>query len=276
MSFLKDLAGIQSKATISHFSVLGVTLDCVVEETVVATNTISDSAVESGARVADHKVRNAREGVIRGIVVNYEVADSFSQLAPGLSGALGKLSLPSKISGITNQAIATVNRYAGKAKKIINTAKRAAGVINKVRGMNSLKDIATLLNDDSATDDRITRVKNTLEQIAYLEDFVTITTSLGVYNKISLTGVTVTRQNNGSAEFQISFKEFLTYDVEMVQGIDAKIKAKVEEKKPIAAKKAARPAAQAAKPLSKGATVPQKSNQSAARTIAKSLGIGKM
>ena len=76
MSFLSSLVGIKQNVTISHFAIGSFTLDAIVEEAFEASVTLTESAVESGARVSEHKIRNPRAAVIRGTIVNYEVKDT--------------------------------------------------------------------------------------------------------------------------------------------------------------------------------------------------------
>ena len=93
MSFLNDLIGSKSKITLSHFAIGGFTLDAIVEEAFEASVTLTESAVESGARISDHKIRNPRAAVIRGTIVNYDIEDSFSQIFPQTDALFNNMQL---------------------------------------------------------------------------------------------------------------------------------------------------------------------------------------
>lgn len=252
MSFLGSLTGINSTATFRHFAIGTFTLDVVTEEQFQKTWTKSESAVETGARISDHRIINPHEIMIRGTVVNYEPAEIFADQFPAVAGLLDTIPLPISVSAVTDQVRAAVNKYSG---------------INRSPVMSFMPN---LINDSSATDDRITRIKNTLEQIASGEGLIEVLTSTGVYQNVQIGGVSVTRNRLGDAEFSIFISEILTYDVQIISGIDVKIKpqqAKKEEKKPTGEKKSERPATQSTKLQNKGKTTPQKSKKSALKTM---------
>ena len=272
MSFLNDLVGFKSKITLSHFAIGGFTLDAIVEEAFEASVTLTESAVESGARISDHKIRNPRAAVIRGTIVNYDIEDSFSQIFPEADALLNSMDMPVSVSAITEYTKATVNRYAGTVKKYAQAAKTAYGIYNKLGTIKSITDIPSLLNDNSATDDRITRIKNTLEALCFSEELLTVSTSGGQYTSVSLVSVSLTRIGN-SAEVSIAFREVPTFSVETVSGINAVIKpvSKTAENKnknkPATANKAEKAKTQSTKPQNKGKTQPQKSKKSALNAI---------
>lgn len=254
MSFLSALNGLRSKITVQHFSIGGFTLDAVVEEAFDVSATLTESAVESGARVSDHKIKNPRAGAIRGVIVNYEVSDGFSQLFPEVDAKLKELNLPVAISSATDYIRATVNRFVAPVTKVLNSG------------------IPTFLNDLSSTDDRITKIKSTLEALCFSGDLLTVSTSSGEYTQISLLAVSVVRVND-SAEVSLSFREVPTYDVEMVEGINAVIKPQQQQtkaeatNKPQSANKADKAVLQSAKPQNKGKTQPQQSKKSVLKSI---------
>lgn len=223
MSFLNELVGFRTNVTLSHFSIGGFTLDAIVEEAFEASVTMTESAVESGARISDHKIKNPRAGVIRGTIVNYDVQDSFSEIFPQADILLNNVQLPVSVSAITEYTRSTVNRYAGTVRKYTQAATTAYGIYNKLGSVKSITDIPSLLNDNSATDDRITRIKNTLEALCFSDELLTISTSGGEYTQVSLLAVTLVRVGN-SADVSISFREIPTFDVEIVGGINAVIK----------------------------------------------------
>ena len=272
MSFLNDLVGFKSKITLSHFAIGGFTLDAIVEEAFEASVTLTESAVESGARISDHKIRNPRAAVIRGTIVNYDVEDSFSEIFPEADALLNSMDMLVSVSAITEYTKATVNRYAGTVKKYAQAATTAYGIYNKLGTIKSITDIPSLLNDNSATDDRITRIKNTLEALCFSEELLTVSTSGGQYTSVSLVSVSLTRIGN-SAEVSIAFREVPTFSVETVGGINAVIKpvSKTAENKnknkPATANKAEKAKTQSASPQNKGKTQPQKSKKSALKSI---------
>lgn len=260
MSFLKGIFGNNKTATFRHFAIGTFTLDVVTEEQFQKTWTKSESAVETGARVSDHRVINPNEIMIRGTVVNYEPSEYLADEFPVVAGLLDTIPLPIGITAVTDQVRAAVNKYGSSIKEV----KRVV--------------MATVMNDASATDDRITRIKKTLEQIADGDGLIEVLTSTGVYKSMQISGVSVTRSRSGDAEFQIILSEVLTYDVQIVGGIDAKIKATPTTQaqaqgqaappaKPTGEKKSERPATQSAKPQNKGKTTPQKSKKSALKTM---------
>lgn len=275
MSFLNDLVGFKSKVTLSHFSIGGFTLDAIVEESFEASVTLTESAVESGARLSDHKIKNSRTVVIRGTIVNYDIQDTFSEVFPQADELLNRFDLPVGITAVTAYTRATVNRYAGKVRKYLGAADRAYSVYSKLGSIKSITDIPSLLNDNSQTDDRITRIKNTLEALCFNDEFLTISTSSGQYVQASLIAVSVVRVGN-SADVMIAFREVPTFEVEMVSGINAVIKApvkKAEDKnKPSTENKAEKPKTQAAKPQNKGKTQPHKKSKSVLKSIGESIG----
>lgn len=275
MSFLNDLVGFKSKITLSHFAIGGFTLDAIVEEAFEASVTLTESAVESGARISDHKIRNPRAAVIRGTIVNYDVEDSFSEIFPEADALLNSMDMPVSVSAITEYTKATVNRYAGTVKKYAKAATTAYGIYNKLGTVKSITDIPSLLNDNSATDDRITRIKNTLEALCFSEELLTVSTSGGQYTSVSLVAVSLTRIGN-SADVSIAFREVPTFSVETVGGINAVIKpvSKTAENKnkPVTTNKAEKAKTQSAKPQNKGKTQPQKSKKSALKSIVDSAG----
>ena len=270
MSFLNDLVGFKSKITLSHFAIGDFTLDAIVEEAFEASVTLTESAVESGARISDHKVINPRAAVIRGTIVNYDVEDLFSKIFPEADALLNSMDMPVSVSAITEYTRATVNRYAGVVKKYAQAATTAYGIYNKLGTVKSITDIPSLLNDNSATDDRITRIKNTLEALCFSEELLTVSTSGGQYTSVSLVAVSLTRIGN-SAEVSIAFREVPTFSVETVSGINAVIKpvSKTAENKnkPATENKAEKAKTQSAKPQNKGKTQPQKSKRSALNAI---------
>ena len=201
---------------------------------------------------------NPNEIMIRGTGVNYEPAEFFADQFPVVSSLLDTIPLPIQVSAVTDQVRAAVNKYSNIAKNPV------------------MSFMPNLMNDSFATDDRITRIKNTLEDIANSEGLIEVLTSTGVYKNVQIGAVSVTRNTLGNAEFQIFISEILTYDVQIVGGIDVKIKAPTTTQaqgqaapaaKPTGEKKADRPATQAAKPQNKGKTTPQKSKKSALKTM---------
>lgn len=275
MSFLNDLVGFKSKVTLSHFSIGSFTLDAIVEESFESSVVLTESAIESGAKLSDHKVANPRAVVIRGKIVNYDIQDTLSEIFPEADELLNKFDLPVGITAITDYTRATVNRYAGKVKKYALAVDRAYSAYGKLSSVKSITDIPSLLNDNSATDDRITRIKNTLDALCFNDEFLTIQTSSGQYTQASLLTATVVRVGN-SADVSISFREVPTFDVELVSGINAVIKKpvkKVEEtNKPASVNKAEKPKAQSATPQNKGRTQPQKAKKSVLKSISDSVG----
>ena len=256
MSFLSNIFGNNKTATFRHFAIGSFTLDVVTEEQFQKTWTKSESAVETGARISDHRIINPNEIMIRGTVVNYEPIEVFSEQFPIVSSLLDTIPLPIQVSAVTDQIRAAVNKYSG---------------INRSPVMSFMP---SLINDSSETDDRITRIKNTLEQIANGEGLIEVLTSTGVYQNVQIGAVSVTRNRLGDAEFQILISEILTYDVQIVSGIDAKIKAPTTAAgstttttKPTGEKKSDRPAKQSARLQNKGKTTPQKSNKSVLKTV---------
>lgn len=252
MSFLSNIFGNNKTATFRHFAIGSFTLDVVTEEQFQKTWTKSESAVETGARISDHRIINPNEIMIRGTVVNYDPIDVFADQFPVVSSLLDTIPLPIQVSAVTDQIRAAVTKYSG---------------INQSPVMSFMP---SLINDSSETDDRITRIKNTLEQIANGEGLIEVLTSTGVYQNVQISAVSVTRNRLGDAEFQILISEILTYDVQIVGGIDAKVKtttAATSTTKPTGEKKSERPARQAAKPQNKGKTTPQKSNKSVLKTM---------
>lgn len=265
MSFINSFLG-SSAVTLRHFAIGDFTLDVVEEESHQFTISSSESAVESGARITDHRVINPRELVIRGTVVNYEPKNTLDELFPQTSALLETIPLPIQVSAVTDQ----VRNAVGRAQAITSQAFAFGKKVSNLAAVASRFPTAqNFFNDLSETDDRISKFKSTLEQIATTETTIEVMTSTGLYSNIQIGSVSVVRTSHNSAEFQIYLKEILTYDVEIVGGIDAKV---VEQKKPSdkkadkpsGEKKSDRPAKQAAKPQNKGKTQPQKSsNQSA-------------
>lgn len=257
MSFLSNIFGNNKTATFRHFAIGSFTLDVVTEEQFQKTWTKSESAVETGARISDHRIINPNEIMIRGTVVNYDPIDVFAEQFPVVSSLLDTIPLPIQVSAATDQIRAAVTKYSG---------------INRSPVMSFMP---SLINDSSETDDRITRIKNTLEQIANGEGLIEVLTSTGVYQNVQIGAVSVTRNRLGDAEFQILISEILTYDVQIVGGIDAKVKTTTAATstttatatKPTGEKKSERPAKQAARPQNKGKTTPQKSKKSVLKTV---------
>lgn len=275
MSFLSSLVGIKQNVTLSHFAIGDFTLDAIVEEAFEANVTMTESAIESGARVSEHKIKNPRVGVIRGTIVNYEVKDTIAQIFPETDALLNNIQLPVPISAVTEYTRAAVNRYAGTIKKYAQAASKVYDAAGKIGEIKSISDIPSLLNDSSPTDDRIIKIKNTLEALCFSDDLLTISTSGGEYTSVSLISVAITRVGN-SADVSISFREIPTFSVETVSGINAVIKpvSKTAENKnkPATANKAEKAKTQSAKPQNKGKTQPQKSKKSALKSIVDSAG----
>lgn len=278
MSLIEGILGSNGKIALRNFAIGTFTLDVVIEENFQRTWTKSESSVESGARISDHRVANPLEIMIRGRVVNYEALNFVQDVFPQTNTILNNLGLPIQVSGITDYTIATVNRYATNIKKYSNMADNIISKARKISQATSFSEIPSLLNDSSDTDDRITRIKNTLEQIADSETLIEVMTSMGLYKGVQIAGVSVVRNDHGSAEFSIVLTEIPTYDVEVVGGINAKIKAKTTDKKeskPTGKEKTERAESQSAKPQNKGKTTPQKSNKSALKALIDSAkGVG--
>lgn len=278
MSFMGGIVGNDNTATLRHFGIGTFTFDVVTEETFQQTWTKSESAVEVGAKISDHRIRNPQEIMIRGVVVNYEIYDFVGDVFPELNPLLNKIGLPIQVSSITDYTIATVNRYAGTARKYVNIGSRAIKTYGRLSEAKSLLDIPSLLNDKSATDDRITRVKKTLEAIANSEILIEVMTSTGVYTGIQISAIAVSRNDHGSAEFSLVLSEMPQYEVETVSGINAKVNAastQASEKKsadakttsPVGQTKTAKATTQSAPPQNKGTATVQKTKRSALRTI---------
>lgn len=273
MSLVKNLFG-ESSITLRHFAIGNFTLDVVTEESHQLNITATESAVESGARITDHRIINPHELMIRGTVVNYEPKTFVEDMFPEQSVLLESINLPISISAVTDQVKHAVNQV----KSVVSTVSRIGSAIGNIGFVSkNLPNVQSFFNDLSQPEDRITQYKNTLEQIAINEDFIEVMTSTGLYSNIQINAVSVVRDNYGAAEFQIYLKEILTYDVEIVGGINVKIKpvetAKKEATKVMGEKKSDRPAVQAAKAQNKGKTQPQKSKKSALKTIFDSVGI---
>lgn len=266
MSFLNELTGFGSKVALSHFAIGSFTLDAIDEESFESSVTLTESAIESGARLSDHKIKNPRVVLIRGVIVNYETKDTISQIFPQSDALLNRFQLPVSVSAITEYTRATVNRYAGVIKKYAQTASRVYDAYNKLGTVKSITDIPSLLNDDSETDDRITKIKNTLDSLCFSDELLTITTSTGQYTKVSVLSYTLVRVGV-TATVAITLREVPTFDVEMVGGINAVVKSptkKVEENnKPATENKTDKAKTQSAKPQNKGKTQPQKTKESA-------------
>lgn len=275
MSFLSSLVGTQQNVTLSHFAIGDFTLDAIVEEAFEASVTMTESAIESGARVSDHKIKNPRAGVIRGTIVNYDIQDSFSQIFPQTDALFSNVQLPVSVSAVTEYSRATVNRYAGTIKKYTQAASTAYGIYNSLSSIKSITDIPSLLNDSSSTDDRIIRIKNTLEALCFSDELLTVATSGGEYTSISLISVAVVRVGN-SADVSISFREIPTFDTEIVGGINAVIKSTAKTSKtkntPASSSKATKASTQSATAQNKGKTQPQKSKKSVLKSITESAG----
>ena len=265
MSFIKGLLG-SSTVTLRHFAIDDFTLDVVTEETHQFGVTSTESAVESGARITDHRVINPHEVMIRGVVVNYEPKSQIDEMFPQTTTLLEVIPLPIQVSAVTDQ----IRHAVGKAQSIVSKGYSIGKKLSNLPLLaKNFPNATGFFNDLSESDDRISKFKTTLEQIAMTEDTIEVMTSTGLYANMQISSVSVVRGNHGSAEFQIYLKEILTYDVEMVGGINARVVEKTKEsdkkaEKPIGEKKSERPQQQAAKPQNKGKTAPQKSsNQSA-------------
>lgn len=273
MSLVKNLFG-ESTVTLRHFAIGNFTLDVVTEESHQLNITATESAVESGARITDHRIINPHEVMIRGTVVNYEPKSLLEDMFPEQSSLLDSIDLPISVSAVTDQIKHTVNQV----KSVVATATKIGTKLSNIGFISKrLPNVQSFFNDLSEPEDRITQYKNTLEQIAINEDLIEVMTSTGLYSNIQINAVSVVRSDYGSAEFQIYLKEILTYDVEIVGGINVKIKAKESTKKEatktMGDKKSDRPAVQASKAQNKGKTQPQKSKKSALKTIFDSAGL---
>lgn len=267
MSFLNNILGYAGSVNLRSFSIGSFTLDAVAEETYQRTVTKTESAVETGAKISDHRIVHPVGIVIRGTVVNYELPKPPIRHYSEVETLLDVIPLPISVSVVTDQIRHTVNKF--------------TNIFNKAKSVNRISNfLPNTINDFSATDDRVTQIKNTIEALQDSDEFLEVMTSTGVYKNITVDGVSVIRNDHGSAEFQIYLSEVMTYDVEVVEGINAVVKApapaagaatKKPEAKPQGAVKSDRPAVQSSKPQNKGNTQPQKRKESAIVSIRKSV-----
>lgn len=252
------------------FTVEGFTFDCTLDESHESRLIVTDNAMESGALSSDHSYLEPRTLSARGLVVSYKpfnlFPDSissdlrFGKTLPFLTGVIGQ----------TEQAIAKINRYAGKALRAIDTAQKAASQLAPW-----LPDSLASLGD--RTTETLSRKNEYYEKLLTIQrsgELLNVSSGMKNYSNMLLTDVVAVSDNPDSAEFILRLREVFVVETRTVQGLVVNVPtapvAKSPTSKPDGEKKTGRAAEQSAKPQSKGRTQPAKVEPK--RSVAKSIG----
>lgn len=268
IDLLKDYK--TERVSFTSFSVGSFVFDCTVEEAHESFLTVTENAMESGALMSDHSYLEPKSYAVRGIMVSYTPFNLFSQKLTDDLNFIKTLPALTGIVSQTQQAMAAVNRYAGKAANAVNSARAGAKRLAPWLP-NSLSSLGDQTTD---TLSRIAQAYDDLLTIQANGELLDVTTGLRTYNSMQLTGVVCNHASQDSAEFALQFKEIFVVETQTVQGLVVNVptaSTSTTTSKVDGAKKTGRSEAQAAKPKAKGKTQPTK--QSATKkSVARSIG----
>lgn len=270
IDLLKDYK--TERVSFTSFSVGSFVFDCTVEEAHESVLTVTQNAMESGALMSDHSYLEPKTYAVRGIMVSYK---PFGLLNPSASSALNQLNKYPILTGVvaqTQQAIAKVNRFIGKANRAIETATAAASKLAPWLPPS----LASLGDQTTDTLSRIAQAYDDLLTIQANGELLDVTTGLRTYNSMQLTGVVCNHASQESAEFALQFKEIFVVETQTVQGLVVNVPTPAAAttsttSKVDGAKKTGRAEAQASKPKAKGKTQPTKQTATK-KSVARSIG----
>lgn len=261
-----------SNTVFTSFSVGTFTFDCTLEESHESRLTVTENAMESGALVADHSYLEPKTYSARGLMVSYKPPSILqSRIANDLDLAK-RLPVLFGIAAQTEQAIAKVNRYAGRIINTIDTAKRFANRLAPwlPKSLSSLGD---------KTQDTLTRQAQAYSTLLTLQtsgEFLAVSSGLRIYENMVLTGVVAVTGPDDAAEFALQFREVFVTQTRTVQGLVVNVpvaqKANTATQSKVdGAKKAGRAETQAAQTKSKGTTQPVQ-QPTVKKSVARSIG----
>lgn len=267
IDLLKDYK--TERVSFTSFSVGSFVFDCTVEEAHESVLTVTENAMESGALMSDHSYLEPKSYAVRGIMVSYTPFNLFSQKLTDDLNFIKTLPALTGIVSQTQQAMAAVNRYAGKAANAVNSARAGAKRLAPwlPNSLSSLGDQTT------ETLSRISQAYDDLLTIQANGELLDVTTGLRTYSSMKLTGVVCNHASQDSAEFSLQFKEIFVVETQTVQGLVVNVPtpATAITSKVDGAKKTGRAEAQAATPKAKGKTQPTKQTATK-KSVARSIG----
>ena len=267
IDLLKDYK--TERVSFTSFSVGSFVFDCTVEEAHESVLTVTENAMESGALMSDHSYLEPKSYAVRGIMVSYTPFNLFSQKLTDDLNFIKTLPALTGIVSQTQQAMAAVNRYAGKAANAVNSARAGA----KRLAPWLPESLSSLGDQTTETLSRIAQAYDDLLTIQANGELLDVTTGLRTYNSMQLTGVVCNHASQDSAEFALQFKEIFVVETQTVQGLVVNVPAPAAAttSKVDGAKKTGRSEAQAATPKAKGKTQPTKQTATK-KSVARSIG----
>lgn len=254
--------------TVSSFGVADFVFDCALEESHESRLQTTDNKIESGASISDHSYLEPQTYSVRGLMVSYKPFTVVPLAANEVISAAKTLPALTGIVGKTEQVVAKVNRYAGRALQAVDIAKNAANKLSPF-----MPDSLKLLGDN--TSETLTRQAQALAQLKSIQNsgqFLTVTSGLQIYTNMQLIGVIANKGTDDSVEFALQFKETPIVSTRTVQGLVVNVPTPQQPAttKVDGEKKTGRSENQAAKVKSKGKTQPvqqPKTKKSVARSI---------
>lgn len=173
---------------------------------------LTSNPVESGAQIADHAILEPAKITIAGVVVGYEPPRYAQNALKDAGYDLDDYPMPMELKAITNQGIATVNRYIGQAKAIASTAQRMLAPW--------LPDYLTESNDDSDSLDRVGKAHNDLLAMQRSGELIDIQTGIKLYKNMAIRGVSAYQVYDGSAEITLTCEEVFIVTSKKTGGIN--------------------------------------------------------
>lgn len=271
IDLIKNYTG--DKTTVTAFSVGTFSFDCQLEENHESTLTVTDNAMESGALMSDHSYLEPRRFSVRGVMVSYEPFNIVQDYAPKTYSYISSLPNVGGIVAKTEQAVAVINRYAGKALNALSTIQ---DIVRPIAPW--LPDSLGWLGDESEKIDRVAQAYDDLLSIQKSGELLTVSSGLKTYNNMALIGVVGGKNTDDGAEFTLVFREVHISETRTVQGLVVNLPQRsattTATTKPDGDKKTGRAADQSAKPKAKGKTQPQKATpkKSALKSLAEMMG----
>lgn len=257
---LINLAPNKDKVQIDCFKVANFTFDAQLSGSHEATKTTTSNPRESGTKATDHSYLEPKQYTVTGIMTSYEPFDLVGAVAGDEIQFLKSLPIVGGIVSKTDGALARVNLFASKVSRTVKTITSTARKFSKY-----LPDsVATWLGDEPDPNNRMQAAYSTLLGIQASEDPLTIYTKMRSYSNMELIGVQLVESLDDKAEFNLTFREILIVETQVVSGLVVPA---------VTAKSAkgnatGRSANQGAESKSKGKTNPVKQENGSNRTSA--------
>lgn len=242
-------------------------LDVTTSEVHGSSLSITANPIEDGSVIADHAVLEPKEVTITGVVVDYEPKESYllvntmSSLVRGnvnFLDAVGTMVEISNKTGMTKEKI---------IKEGLDYVEIELGIpIRKIAShIPVFSEILNKYAADSTQDERVTKIYSELLGAQKSGAPIIVKTGLCTYNNMLISGIGVTQDMDGSAEFSITLREVFIVETQTIDGVEVPEKKKTSPSSKKANKKSGRACEQGAPKDMKGKTEPKKQQRSVIR-----------